>query len=317
MWDSSQDADALIDEFLAGYYGPAAPHLKTYLTVLHDAQERTGFFLRCFLNSCKSFYGLDDLNRATRAFDQAEKAVAGNPELAKRVDRARIPLDLVWVRRYHELKQTARQEGKPFLGPADPVEFCENVIRRSHLYQMGNYRENRPFTQFEDRLRRAVAPRAPTPKLCEGLQPADWVEINDFEFSMNKQGTLAQAVDDPKASDGKAARMPGNHKERALGLGIEPSTFAGSRWHWYAVARVEGKAKDGPALEIGLCDWKKEDQPLAQRCITMDEAGDDYRVYDMGTHELRQHMFFWLAPTNRPGEVDGVYLDRMFFIREK
>jgi hypothetical protein len=41
MWDHEQDADALVDEFLAGYYGPAALELKAYLDTLCDAAEES------------------------------------------------------------------------------------------------------------------------------------------------------------------------------------------------------------------------------------------------------------------------------------
>ena len=39
MWDPSQDADKLIDEFLGGYYGPAAGPIREYITMLERSVD--------------------------------------------------------------------------------------------------------------------------------------------------------------------------------------------------------------------------------------------------------------------------------------
>src|SRR5207247_1268774 len=47
LWNPHQDDRALIDEFLDGYYGPAAaPHLRRYLDLMHDASR--GYNLTCY-----------------------------------------------------------------------------------------------------------------------------------------------------------------------------------------------------------------------------------------------------------------------------
>ena len=61
MWDSSQDPDQLIDEFLAGYYGPAAPHLREYLDIVNDAGKEHDVYLRCFMERTHSYLSFDDL----------------------------------------------------------------------------------------------------------------------------------------------------------------------------------------------------------------------------------------------------------------
>jgi len=46
LWDPSRDGEALTNEFIEGYYGPAASHIKAYLKVTHDAVEASGDWLR-------------------------------------------------------------------------------------------------------------------------------------------------------------------------------------------------------------------------------------------------------------------------------
>jgi hypothetical protein len=38
-------------------------------------------------------------------------------------------------------------------------------------------------------------------------------------------------------------------------------------------------------------------------------------VFDLGSHDLSGSMYFWLAPPKRPGDVQHVYVDRVFLIR--
>jgi hypothetical protein len=84
----------------------------------------------------------------------------------------------------------------------------------------------------------------------------------------------------------------------------------------YAVARVEATAKDGLAMTMGIYDSGQRNG-VTSRTISIEQvAGDQYQVFDLGTHELGEQMYFWAAPPKRPGEVQNVYVDRIFLIRE-
>jgi hypothetical protein len=92
MWNPNLDQDKLIDEFLAGYYGPAAPYLRQYLDLVQDyflAQERA---LSTF-NTDLFFFTPDAMNHSVTLFDQALGAVQGNELLTQRVQRERLSLE--------------------------------------------------------------------------------------------------------------------------------------------------------------------------------------------------------------------------------
>jgi Domain of unknown function (DUF4838)/Glycosyl hydrolase family 67 N-terminus len=323
LWDPSLEADSLIDEFLAGYYGPAAPHLRRYLNILHDSAESSGEYLRCFLNRSNSFYTPKAIFEATAAFNRAEATVKDDPTLRMRVDRARISLDLIWIRRFAELKKVAKESGQSELIPKHPKAFCESVIARAGKYKIGNYRENRPFSHYESRLRRRLDPPAPLHELCKGLDSDDFVDLNEFEFLYNSYGKRCSLVKDPMASDGFAARMPCNHHQSAIGIPIEPTWFDGGKWRSYAIARIEktktNKTVTGPAMEMGVAynDGSFEERFRPYINVNAEEAADGYKVYDMGAYELGRHWFLWFAPFDRPGEVEAVYIDRVIFVKEK
>lgn len=315
MWDPSQDENRLIDEFLAGYYGPAAPALKSYLELVHGAVEREGTYLRCFMEDTP-YLTLDDLNQATELFDRAHRAVAEDPVLSRRVRRARLPLDLVWLQRYRALQGVAKAEGKPFRGPEDPVAACEEFIQVCEEEKVGQFREGVPFVNLAEMLRTRFRPPGPPPEMCRDLPPENWVDIQDNEFRYAGLGNWVNIVDDPRASDGKAARMPGTHNQWAVQYGIPVDVAQAGPWHCYVVARCESQKQEGPAYTLGLYDNATR-QNLSAITETLDQAPRaEYQVYDLGVQALTPEMYFWVAPPGG-GAVDAVYVDRIFLIREK
>lgn len=107
MWDPHQNVDSLIRSFTDGYYGAAGPYLYDYEKMLEGGLLASGQRLWIYDSPVSHKDGM--LNAACRKrynqlFDAAERSVAGDPVLLKRVRRARLPLQ------YAEL-EIARAEG--------------------------------------------------------------------------------------------------------------------------------------------------------------------------------------------------------------
>ncbi len=142
------------------------------------------------------------------------------------------------------------------------------------------------------------------------------MDVQDNEFRLASYGDWVSTVDDASASDGMAARMPGNHPQWAVQFSVPHELADGANWRCFAEVRAEGKAQQGPAMAVGVYDAKAK-RGLAQRQLEMAEAaGKEYRTIDLGVHPLTADCYLWVAPPQRPGEVDAVYVDRFFFIRE-
>ncbi len=95
LWDPYLDLDAVMDDFLRGYYGPAAPHIRRYIDVMHDALEASGEDLLIYGYPSPSHDGYlspDMMDTYGALFDQAERAVKNEPEYLFRVRIARLPL---------------------------------------------------------------------------------------------------------------------------------------------------------------------------------------------------------------------------------
>lgn len=320
MWDPSRDDKALIAEFLQGYYGAAAEPLQQYIDLIHDRVEKSGVALRCYMPDTSSWLDLDGANRATELFAEAAKRVQNDPLLTDRVRRARLPLDHAWLLSYKGFKRLAAMTGKPFLGPADPNAAVEEFIATATRFGVGQYREGAPFTLYEPALRGKFPPpgKEPTPPAeVAGLKADDWSDVQQGDFTLHNVGNWVSIKPDPKASDGLAAVMPTNHPQWATQYPVPGDLSAFGKWHCYVVARCDAKAKTGNAFEIGLYDAGKGQGVVHQTATIEQSGGGEYHTFDLGVHELKGGMYFWLAPMNNPDQVTAVYTDRIFLVREQ
>lgn len=107
LWDPTRDGQQLIDEFIAGYYGPAAPHIKEYLQTTHNAVEAAGDWLGCFSPHTANFLSFNTLSKGWEQLKAAEAAVADDPELRFRVQVAQLPSMYTFILRWDEMAKHA------------------------------------------------------------------------------------------------------------------------------------------------------------------------------------------------------------------
>ncbi|MCG2658843.1 MAG: DUF4838 domain-containing protein [Kiritimatiellae bacterium] len=107
--DPGQEAQELIEDFINGCYGRAAPMLLKYLALIHGRLPKFPYF----------FFTYDFIRESQSLFDQAEKAAGNDAELLGRVRDLRIQLDmitLVWrntiIRDY--LSKGGKMDDYPF-----------------------------------------------------------------------------------------------------------------------------------------------------------------------------------------------------------
>ncbi|UCG17126.1 MAG: DUF4838 domain-containing protein [Phycisphaerales bacterium] len=107
LWDPGRDADSLIDEFLAGYYGQAAQHMRAYLNIMHDAVDASGDYLGCYSPVDAAFLSLPTLCAAAAHLDAAEAAVQEDADIRQRVKVARLPIMYIFLMRWQSLREAA------------------------------------------------------------------------------------------------------------------------------------------------------------------------------------------------------------------
>ena len=288
--------------------------MRRYLDLVHDACKKKEVYLGCY-NRDLTFFSLPVINEATRLFQQAENAVKDDAAILRRVRRDRLSLDHVWLIRYKQLRREAAKSGAPFLGPADPVKACEDFINAAHEWDARNATEGMGFDAYVPTLRSIVAPQ-PLPKETLDQIKAGRAEIPCEQFKLHQRPTLSDIVDDPKAKNGKAARMPGSTIEWAVHwqVPLEVDDIAG-KWHCWAMVRCDAKVKSGPAFTCGIYDVENR-LSVATLGPTLENVGDnEYHKIDFGVHELSSDMYLWVAPPGKADMVNAIYVDRVIIER--
>ncbi len=100
LWNPNADAKQIIDDFLSGYYGKAAPFLRSYIEMLHQELERAGTRLDIYeppTAHAADFLSLNNVRAYNDLFDKAEAAVGQDQMLLQRVKTARLPLEYAMI----------------------------------------------------------------------------------------------------------------------------------------------------------------------------------------------------------------------------
>lgn len=122
MWNPEANSDSLMQTFLNGYYKDAAPYIYQYIKIMEGALLGSGVPLWIYDSPVTHKHGMlkpELMRRYNALFDEAEKAVAGNKEVLKRVRRSRLPLQ------FSEL-EIARTESEKDL---------KDIVRKLNLFE--------------------------------------------------------------------------------------------------------------------------------------------------------------------------------------
>lgn len=141
MWNSDANVDSLMQHFLHGYYGQAAPYLYQYIKVMEGALIGSGQRLWIYDSPISHKNGMlkpELMRRYNALFDKAEKAVAADTCLLKRVRRTRLPLQ------YSELEIARTESEKDLEDINRKLTLFEQRIKEFNVPAL-NERSNSPI----------------------------------------------------------------------------------------------------------------------------------------------------------------------------
>lgn len=103
LWNPEQDVEALVEDFITGYYGAAAPYVQKYFDLCHK-QLKDDMVLDIYYVENHPIFSEEFLKRANELVDKACQAVENeSDELKYRVDLVRLQMKyLHLVREPHE-----------------------------------------------------------------------------------------------------------------------------------------------------------------------------------------------------------------------
>jgi hypothetical protein len=95
LWDPDADADAVINDFVNGYFGAAGIYVRQYIDEIRTALLTSGMPLKIFgspIDAETTYLTPELLKKYNSIFDKAEAAVADSAKILERVRIARQPL---------------------------------------------------------------------------------------------------------------------------------------------------------------------------------------------------------------------------------
>jgi hypothetical protein len=155
LWNPNLDGQKLIDEFIDGYYGLAAPPIKEYLNVTHDAVEASGDWLGCFSEHKAKFLSFETLSKGWSHLKAAEAAVQNDPNLLFRVQVAQLPVMYTFMIRWTEMREKATASGTDWPIPdsiQDAFDRFVQIAKKKNITRLNEWQDG--YVALDEALKR-------------------------------------------------------------------------------------------------------------------------------------------------------------------
>lgn len=307
LWNPDQDYEALINEFVDGYYGAAAPYVKQYIRQLHAGLASSNATLGSYMLVSAPYLTFDLMRQADGLFTQAAAAVAHQPAFLDHVQKMRLSVDYVILMRRAEFMQEAQRQNIGWdLDLAARLQRFKQLTAGVQYYSAnGTMQTLYNFMDID-----LVAPPVPDPV---AQQPAaEWQDFQETDFRLFAGGGMTY---DAKASNNAALTVPGNTNTWAIQLHSDVLPREGE-WKLYANVRVDpgtGTA-DAMAFQYGVYP-----NSTVTKATYGSVSDGEYHVIEVpGTYQYNPALskqYLWFAPPNA-NTIQRLYVDRVFAIRQ-
>lgn len=260
MQDPDRDIDALIKDFMYGYYGTAGQYLYRYASM---QKQRINLWPHKMVDY--SF-----IRDSHRLFDLAEKSVKGSPEMLERVKDARIWIDITSL--YFRRKLVAEfmnMGNKPERYPYKTDALKNRVMARltetqNPLWQIPYWRAPDAGVTLAELAKRHVMVLSEGPDYCPLPE-----EFGNIPFD--------RILDLPVFQIGK-----GNSK-----LVPDAESVFG-----FAISREN---PDEMPMGMGVYDLEGRKNLLSLTLKPDDIPASGYHIYKLGRTKLTQHCYVWFT----------------------
>lgn len=315
LWNPSLDGKKLIDQFVREYYREAGPQVLAYIDLLHKAAGETHVGVSD--TNLASYLTPQVMSDGYALLQQAKAQVSDRPLLVHRVEGVEASILHAIVTSWPVRRQQAEMSGTkwPFTQPySHYVDELARIFADQKITALSEGEPKLDLPVWIEKLRRVQSDKeAAVPAELRNLPRSDWFDLQDGEFELHSNEQQVRRVEDPKASDGWAARMSGDHLNWSIQATLNPLAGA-SQWTIYAAVRIEHTGQDGIAFICGVWDLKKSYMAGPTAVPVAQVRDDGYHLYRIGTVELSATRFAWIAPANNPS-VRQIDVDRIIFIK--
>ncbi len=183
LWNPSLDAGKLIDEFLHGYYGPAAEHVRAYLNLIHDAANASGDYLGCFSAADAKFLSIQTLSKGLAELKAAEQAAGADAAIRQRVQVAQLPVLYAFLIEWDRLQEQAKLAGLPSPVAQHAQDVYEQFMTIAKAIGVTHVAEGRQIDWLKSQVKTPrIIDRVSCSSLCQARQPLETALKNIAEL---------------------------------------------------------------------------------------------------------------------------------------
>ncbi|MCL1920557.1 MAG: DUF4838 domain-containing protein [Kiritimatiellaeota bacterium] len=315
LWNPDLPQDALVSDFLNGYYGAAAPFVRQYIDKLHaQYTDPENTPLSIFVDVMNLNLADGFLPEALALWQQAEAAVKGSPAHLYNVRMSAIPALFAHLARNFgaaEIKVWCMANPRDRLN-ADAQRTAQDLLSR--LDEAKDIRLSEPPEHHDSILRgwKSLAnPNIPERGQTKAL-------IGHDLLTLSRRGEWGDTVPDPLATGDTALKLFNTHYEWCATLHMRHVAFdPGKRYKIRARLRFDKiPGKEGKAVWAGVYDTKaKKSNGDISRTTT--QVSEDYAWYDIAEFTPNTDQYFWIGPgmfDKAKGEtsaINALYIDQI------
>ncbi len=319
LWNPELELEALLNDFLNGYYGAAAPLIRSYIDELHAIYHSDNKPWSIFTNLPNPNLSEDFLTISYALWQQAEALVKDNPAISYNVRMSAISIMHAYLAELSKNNKPKRLWVTTNPEQHTPSELMVTLAREL----LARFKEGKDIRISEDmrREKETLNEWQATITFSSANQKAQHSAfIEESMVNLVKPGIWGKFVDDPLAEDGKALMLTNTHFEWCSSLPFNQIAFdPGKIYRIRARIRVDktGTNSDLEAFWVGVYDPTNK-RSCGGREIKLARVKDGYHWYDIATWEPRSDHYFWIGPGRfdtkamvaHPGHK-GVYLDKL------
>lgn len=315
LWNPALDADQVINEFLHGVYGPAAPEIRRYIDLINDApQKYPDAVVDCYSNSTAAWLEADTLIEAWQAMERAKQKAAGDPGLLKRVKVIAVSINLTLLERPELWRPQCRKE----LQDIDWRKLLDEQLAIAGSAGVDQFSEHGgSFENTRKRISRNLAGPAGGPREPAEIKGRSWyalpVAVDGKLFEKNRYSFIES---DSESSIGKAVRMTTQHSAWWAQVNQPPE----GEFEVFAEVRCDGAEVSGNAMILGFINNQTTEPDRKPHKVVKvpaaDIRGEKYRLIKIGEGKFTSAFCLYAAPVVNP-TVSNVWIDRFILVEKK
>lgn len=147
LWNPSRPVKPIIDDYLKGVYGKAAPYIQKWQDILHTPARTQMMDARLNNPPNAAYLSPDVIAQGLKLFDQAEKSVKNQPITLDQVQKARLALEYVELMQQFPKYRTSTVQ-PPLITPDALKQLIHIVENKIKKYDIQQVREGQPVSEF-------------------------------------------------------------------------------------------------------------------------------------------------------------------------